>query len=222
MNEREQADAPEARSETEWVDAQRMMEETWAGERPVDPRTYPYFNPPYRLPFKHVGTQKQLFLDNYILDELIDAQRVIVQPQKAKAPLIQYEDLPWERYHFTCVPAAALYDADDGIYKMWYKTLVSGNTNSAQGTEVVLCYAESEDALHWRKPMRNDCQPFGDSAETNIVMRDFDNGTIVLNPTAATPRASSWQFTTRRWRQSGAANGSCRARPRRPTASAGR
>ena len=187
MTEREQADAPEARSETEWVDAQRMMEETWAGERPVDPRTYPYFNPPYRLPFKHVGTQKQLFLDNHILDELIDAQRVIVQPQKAKAPLIQYEDLPWERYHFTCVPAAALYDADDGIYKMWYKTLVSGNTNSAQGTEVVLCYAESEDALHWRKPMRDDCQPFGDSAETNIVMRDFDNGTIVLNPDRSDP-----------------------------------
>ena len=83
MTEREQADAPEARSETEWVDAQRMMEETWAGERPVDPRTFPYFNPPYRLPFKHIGMQKQLFLDNYILDELIEVQRVIVQPQKA-------------------------------------------------------------------------------------------------------------------------------------------
>ena len=179
--------APEARSETELADTNRAMEETWAGERPVDRRTYPYFNPPYRLPFKHIGRQKQLFLDNYILDELIDAERIIVRPDKAASPLIAYEDLPWERYHFTCVPAAALYDPDDGLYKMWYKTLVSGNTNSAQGTEVVLCYAESADALNWNKPMRDDCQPFGDQKRTNIVMRDFDNGTIVLNQDRSDP-----------------------------------
>ena len=77
-----------------------------------------------------------------------------MRPQKADPPLIQYENLPWERYHFTSVPSAALYDPDDRVFKMWYKTLVSGNTNSAQGTEVVLCYAESKDALNWRKPMR--------------------------------------------------------------------
>ena len=187
MTERERADVPEARIETELDDTQRAMEETWAGKLPVDPRTYPYFNPPYRLPFKHIGTQKQLFLDNYILDELLDAQRVIVPPQKSKAPLIQYEDLPWERYHFTCVPAAALYDPDDSLYKMWYKTLLKGNTNTAQGTEVVLCYAESKDALHWKKPMRDDCQPFADCTQTNIVISDFDNGTIVLNPDRSDP-----------------------------------
>ena len=84
-------------------------------------------------------------------------------------------------------PPAALYDPDDGLYKMWYKTLVSGNTNSAQGTEVVLCYAESADALNWHKPMRDDCQPFGDQKRTNIVMRDFDNGTIVLNQDRSDP-----------------------------------
>ena len=187
MTERTQADAPEVRSETELVDTQRRMDETWAGERPVDPHAYPYFNPAYRLPFKHIGTQKQLFLDNYILDELLDVERVVVRPRKAESPLIQYDNLPWERYHFTCVPAAALYDADDRLFKMWYKTLVSGNTNSAQGTEVVLCYAESEDALNWRKPMRKDCQPFADSRRTNIVMRDFDNGSIVLNPDRSDP-----------------------------------
>ena len=70
---------------------------------------------------------------------------------------------------------------------MWYKTLVSGNTNSSEGTEVVLCYAESDDALLWRKPMRADCLPFEDNSKTNIVMRDFDNGTIVLNPDRSDP-----------------------------------
>ena len=187
MTEQEQFEIPEARFDTEMLDVQRRMDETWAGVRVVDARTYPYFNPDYRLAFKHIGLQKQLFLDNYILDELIDAERTVVRPHKAESPLIQYEDLPWERYHFTCVPAAALYDPGDRLYKMWYKTLVSGNTNSSDGTEVVLCYAESDDALHWRKPMRDDCQPFEDSPKTNIVMRDFDNGTIVLNPDRSDP-----------------------------------
>ena len=188
MTEQQQAEIPEARFDSEIVDVRRRMDETWAGDRAVDPSTYPYFNPDYRLPFKHIGLQKQLFLDNYILDELIDAERTIPPPQKAEPPLIEFENLPWERYHFTCVPAAALYDPDDRLFKMWYKTLVSGNTNSAQGTEVVLCYAESDDALHWRKPLRDDCQPFQDSPKTNIVVRDFDNGTIVLNPDRSNPQ----------------------------------
>ncbi len=187
MTEQTQFETPEARFDTEMVDVQRRMDETWAGERPVDPLTYPYFNPDYRLPFKHIGLQKQLFLDNYILDELIDAERSVPTPQKAEPPLIEFENLPWERYHFTSVPAAALYDPDDQLFKMWYKTLVSGNTNTSQGTEVVLCYAESDDAVYWRKPLRDDCQPFEDSKKTNIVVRDFDNGTIVLNPDRSDP-----------------------------------
>ncbi len=188
MTEQTQFETPEARFDAEMVDVQRRMDETWAGERPVDPRTYPYFNPDYRLPFKHIGLQKQLFLDNYILDELIDAERTVPPPQKAEPPLIEFDNLPWERYHFTSVPAAALYDPDDQLFKMWYKTLVSGNTNTSQGTEVVLCYAESDDALYWRKPLRDDCQPFEDSKKTNIVVRDFDNGTIVLNPDRSDPQ----------------------------------
>ena len=163
MTERKQIEIPEARYDTEMDDVQSRMDETWAGKRHVDPRTYPYFSPDYRLPFKHIGLQKQLFLDNYILDELIDAERTVVRPHKAESPLIQYEDLPWERYHFTSVPGGRpLRSRRFASHKMWYKTLVSGNTNSSEGTEVVLCYAESDDALLWRKPMRADCLPFED------------------------------------------------------------
>lgn len=183
----EHFETPEPKSVTERIDVQRNMEETWAGKRPVDAGTYPYFNPDYRLPFKHIGTQKQLFLDNYILDDLIGVQRIVVRPEKTEQPLIHYENLPWERYHWTCVPAAALQDPDDGLFKMWYKTLVSGNTNSSEGTLVVLCYAESKDALNWTKPLRDDCQPFQNHVKTNIVMSDFDNGTVVLNPDRSDP-----------------------------------
>ena len=178
---------PEPKSTTELVDVQRKMAQTWAGQRPVDTRTYPYFNPDYEMPFLHIGSDKQLLLDNFILAGFDGVERVIVRPEKAAPALIQYENLPWERYHWTCVPAAALQDPDDGLFKMWYKTLVSGNTNSSEGTLVVLCYAESKGALHWTKPLRDDCQPFEKHSKTNIVMNDLDNGTVVLNPDRSDP-----------------------------------
>ncbi len=178
---------PEPKSTTELVDVQRKMAQTWAGQRPVDTRTYPYFNPDYEMPFLHIGSDKQLLLDNFILAGFDGVERVIVRPEKTAPALIQYENLPWERYHWTCVPAAALQDPDDGLFKMSYKTLVSGNTNSSEGTLVVLCYAESKDALHWTKPLRDDCQPFEKHSKTNIVMNDFDNGTVVLNPDRSDP-----------------------------------
>lgn len=173
---------PERKSPTEALDLKRSMDDTWAGKCPVDETTYPYFSPNYRLPFTHIGTDKQLFLDNFILADFVNVKRVVVRPNKLNPPLIRFSNLPWERYHWTCVCAAALKDPDDGLFKMWYKTLVSGNTNSPKGTLVVLCYAESEDAIHWTKPLRSDCQPFENETKTNIVLTDFDNGTLVLNP----------------------------------------
>ena len=177
---------PEPKSPTEALDLKRCMDETWSQKRPVEKATYPYFNPPYELPFTHIGTDKQLLLDNFILADFDGVERVVVRPQKSE-PLIEYTDLPWERYHWTCVCAAALKDPDDGLFKMWYKTLVSGNTNFADGTRVVLCYAESEDAIHWTKPLSSDCQPFENETKTNIVATDFDNGTLVLNPDRSDP-----------------------------------
>lgn len=162
------------------------MRETWAGTRPVE-ATYPYFNPPYDLPFPYIGTETQLFLDNYILGHLVGIRRRIVPPEKADPALIRYEDLPWERYHNTMVPMAALQDPDSGRYQMWYKTLLSGNTNSSAGTTVALCYAESDDALTWTKPRLPHSVPFGGEVRTNILLDDFDNGTVVLNHDTSEP-----------------------------------
>ena len=178
---------PEKKIAKERLIVEQAMEETWDGKRPVDRRWYPYFNPPYELPFPHIGTVKQLFLDNYILSHFVGVKRIIPKPGKANPPLISFENLPWERFHNTMCPLAALQDPDTGKYQLWYKTLLSGNTNAA-GAEVAMCYAESEDGLNWDKPRLEDSVPFGGEERTNIVMTDFDNGTVVLNNDLSDPQ----------------------------------
>ena len=61
-------DAPERKRPFEALDLQHKIDETVAGRRPPEPLAYPYFSPDYKLPFTHIGTEKQLFLDNFILE----------------------------------------------------------------------------------------------------------------------------------------------------------
>ena len=58
---------PEKKNPTEALDVQRRIEETIAGTRPIDDN-YPYFAPDYAVHTLHIGKEKQLFLDNFVLD----------------------------------------------------------------------------------------------------------------------------------------------------------
>ncbi len=87
---------PEPLSPTEALDLQRKSADTLAGERPLDQRRYPYFPPDYTVPFLHIGTQKQLFLDNFILDHLTDVARHFPKPDRPETPVFRVGDLPWE------------------------------------------------------------------------------------------------------------------------------
>ncbi len=106
------------------------------------------FQPDYKLPFIHIGTEKQLFLDNYILGYLDNVEREVIRPQKTEKPLIEYEELPWEQYGIMGQVDGAIKDPDDGLFKMWYQQSLNGNFSNR---EDVLCYAESEDGIHWKK-----------------------------------------------------------------------
>jgi hypothetical protein len=169
---------PEQKSPTEPLDLARKIEDTLAGRRPFEV-TYPYFSPDYKLPFTHIGTERQLFLDNFMLDWLDGVERVIVTPTKAPEPLLVWTDLPWEQAGFNPGVTAALQDPEDGLYKLWYwQTLTGDAFNNGQA----LCYAESRDALRWEKPLLETGQPFQEHRRTNIVLHDVSLSGLVLNP----------------------------------------
>ncbi len=177
-------DQAEKKSPTEALEVQQKMQETLAGERPIDSQ-YPYFPPDYEIPFLHIGREKQLFLDNFILDHLEGIERSFPQPERPEEPLIQLGELPWE-HRQSSFPVAALQDPDDAKFKLWY-TIPLG-TDVFGDSNMVLCYAESSDCLHWEKPLSEACRPYKEQRATNIVLEDSGHHIgLVLNHDQSDP-----------------------------------
>ena len=175
---------PEKKSPTERLDVQRKIEDTLSGDRPID-KLYPYISPDYKLQFTHIGTEKQLFIDNYMLDHLEDVERVFPEPERPPRPILEGGELPWEDKRY-CNPIVSgpVYDAEDGKFKLWYAQSMTGNLFNL---DQALCYAESTDCLNWSKPLSDACLPFGDHKATNIVGFDISGAGIVLNPDQSNP-----------------------------------
>lgn len=175
---------PEPKSTTEALDLQKKVADIEAGHRAIDP-AYPHVPPDYEVPFLHIGTEKQLFLDNFILDHLEGVERVFPQPSRPQEPVFQVGDLPWE---FQCnpFPAAALHDPDDGKFKLWYVIPIKADVFGDSGQ--VLCYAESTDCIRWEKPLSESCLPYQDMRSTNIVLEDSGHHiALVLNHNRSDP-----------------------------------
>src|SRR5690349_8828475 len=106
---------PEHKSPTESLDIQQKTQAIVSGQRPPDDK-YPYIGPDYTIPFLHIGTERQLFLDNFILDHLHDVKRVVAKPQRHEGSVLEIGGYPWERRR--TLPQAALYDPEEGKYKL--------------------------------------------------------------------------------------------------------
>ncbi len=182
-------DAPEKKDVQERLTIQQKIDQTVSGQRPIDLTSYPYIGPDYKIPFLHVGTDPQLFVDNYVLDHFEDVERVICKPEKIAKPLLEWSDLPWESSdgHVSWNPmiAGAIQDPDDGKFKMWYHQPLAADPYQRDES---LCYAESEDALHWHKVQSEKCLPFNEHMATNIVFRNVRQPAVVLNADQSDPQ----------------------------------
>lgn len=164
---------PEKKSPTELLDLQHKAERVWAGEEPVSPR-YPYILPDYELPFPHIGTEPQLFIDNFMLEWLYDAERVLETPVKHSQPAMPLNDFEWEGAGFTL--PRAIYDAEERLFKMWYCITTDPMVKS---DHLILCYAESDDGIRWRKPTDRGGLPYRQHQNTNIVLDGADWHTVL-------------------------------------------
>ena len=160
---------PEKKKTTEPLDLQRKIAATLSGERPSANSPYPYFPPDYEIPYLHIGCERQLFVDNFILDHLDDVERVFPTPDRPETPLLEFGELPWET-RVSPHLSAALQDPDSGQFKLWYVQSIGDDPFGDSG--MALCYAESDDCIHWQKPLSDSCLPYEEHTATNIVLRD--------------------------------------------------
>ena len=143
--------------------------------------------------FLEIGTQRQLFVDSYIIQSLTDARQVLNQAVKHPASPVVKQDRPWEGNLIQT--GSVVYDGDAKLFKMWYYTgqFVLGTNKEGRPADVAegsthTAYAFSRDGIHWEKPNlglvefegsrdnnllaeRNLPPAFWDSHETNPAKR---------------------------------------------------
>jgi hypothetical protein len=92
---------------------------------------------------------KQLFIDNYVIESLSGAKKVLNQPVKhPKNPLVR-RDKPWEeKLSSPFGYGAVVRDERDGLYKIWYQ--IWHDDKDAAGS---LGYVTSPDGIVWEKPI---------------------------------------------------------------------
>lgn len=114
------------------------------------------------------GPKTELFLDDEALEMTASVTRKIHPPTKHPLnPIIQPEqwwegDLVW--------PMTTLYDADEKLFKMWYRTgPVVHRGRLLDGHASYTAYATSTDGVHWEKPILGVLELAG-RKDHNVVM----------------------------------------------------
>ena len=144
----------------------------------------------------HIGTDRQLFFDDYMVESTKHAAFTLNPATKyVNNPVIE-RDRPWEgeTLHYGCV----LYDEQEKRFRMWYNTCEHSYTErvpkksvpSVPGKKFTnYCYAESEDGMNWEKPSLGLVE-FEGSKDNNILGPDnwpSIKGGIFIDPNEKDP-----------------------------------
>ena len=145
----------------------------------------------------HIGSQKQFFIDDYIIQSTAHVKRILNTAVKAPNNPIIEADRSWESNYLRC--SKIVFDEKDGLFKMWYqsfaefKSIKGGDKGfrtdwdlegdgfvrtkvsdpydyqrDPNGEREFLCYATSTDGFHWEKPNLGKVE-FKGSRDNNIL-----------------------------------------------------
>ena len=127
---------------------------------------------------------KQLFIDDYFIESLTGARRVLNPPHKLTVdePLPITFDRPWDSQ--SAQPGRVIYDARNRRFRMYYRAWT--------GEQTFLCALDSDDGLHWERPELG-LVDFDGSKRNNITTACADH--------LATIWDAHEQDESRRWKQ---------------------
>ena len=117
-----------------------------------------------------IGSRRELFVDGFLVDRLEGGARLRLHHPEPREIVLTL-DAPWEGsgssgYH------SVFRDGD--VYRMYYKGWHIGfdlERKKIQPAVSTMCYAESDDGIHWRKPSLGLVE-FKGSKDNNIVAID--------------------------------------------------
>jgi hypothetical protein len=132
-----------------------------------------------------VGPEPQLVVDDLLIHSMEGVERRLHPGRKLPEPVL-VADQPWEGVR-VYVYGTIIYDAADGIFKMWYLARMGpGFEHRCPGLlrqgDVIL-YATSPDGIKWEKPHLG-LTEFDGSKDNNIVLINFHSPTIFVDDDA--------------------------------------
>lgn len=119
-----------------------------------------------------IGGRRELFVDDLVISRIMGGSLQLHHPVPQEVTLVH--DLPWEGNN------SALYRSvfkDGPSFRMYYMARQVDPTSKTEENNAVLCYAESDDGLHWKRPILR-LHEFKGSLENNIVMPSGVFGTM--------------------------------------------
>ena len=113
-------------------------------------------------------SKTELFLDDELIEMTASVTRQIHPPSKHRLNPILRPEHWWEGQ---CVmPIATLYDPDEALFKMWYRTgPLDDPSGLIDGHASYTAYATSTDGVHWEKPLLGAVELAG-RRDHNVVM----------------------------------------------------
>lgn len=116
-------------------------------------------------PVIDIGTQRELFLDRFLIESMTGAGLKLQTPVEKEVSLRFSE--PWEGPFVSYVTVIR----DGARYRLYYRGVTGRQV--AGKPETVTCYAESDDGIHWRKPALG-LVMVGGSSQNNVILSDPD------------------------------------------------
>ena len=114
-----------------------------------------------------IGSRRELLVDRFLIESLQgQARQILHHPTPRGVALVT--DRPWEGNNLNYV--TVLKEGD--LYKMYYRGAETDRGVTARH-EVVYCYAESRDGVHWMRPNLGLFE-FDGSKQNNIILRQQD------------------------------------------------
>lgn len=126
-----------------------------------------------------IGSAKQLFVDDYLIESITDGSRVLNRAEKVENNPVLRPERPWEGNHV--VVSDVIFDEKDQLFKMWYDahTYHAGRNDDGSVTVEGLddyaprttCLATSADGVNWKRPSLGLVE-FDGSKDNNLLPRD--------------------------------------------------
>ena len=135
-----------------------------------------------------IGSTRQLFLDDHIVDTMDGVARQFHRPTRWEGNPVIHADQPWERggggvYLFG---GTVMYDEEDGLFKMWYRTSLPMEASASRALRepegvYKACYAVSDDGIYWHKPALG-LTEFDGSRDNNLLPPSIEGMKQIRRP----------------------------------------